>query len=105
MWLMIEWPDGESKPTKFVLTTLPRRMSKKQIVRLPPRPDGKVTPIRSRSRPERHFVDSFITIRLALARAIARWLPRYPLCQRENADPEHVHRGDALAHVRSHLSQ
>jgi SRSO17 transposase len=34
MWLMIEWPDGESKPTKFVLTTLPRRMSKKQIVRI-----------------------------------------------------------------------
>ena len=34
MWLMIEWPDGESKPTKFVLTTMPRRMSKKQIVRI-----------------------------------------------------------------------
>ena len=34
MWLMIEWPDGESKPTKFVLTTMPRHMSKKQIVRI-----------------------------------------------------------------------
>lgn len=34
MWLMIEWPDGESKPTKFALTTMPRRMSKKQIVRI-----------------------------------------------------------------------
>ena len=34
MWLMIEWPDGENKPTKFVLTTMPRRMSKKQIVRI-----------------------------------------------------------------------
>jgi SRSO17 transposase len=34
MWLMIEWPYGESKPTKFVLTTLPRRLSKKQIVRI-----------------------------------------------------------------------
>ena len=45
-------------------------------------------PIRSRSRPERHFVDSFITIRLALARAIARWLPRCPLCHRENAARE-----------------
>jgi hypothetical protein len=31
---MIEWPEGESKPTKLVLTTLPRRMSKKQIVRI-----------------------------------------------------------------------
>jgi SRSO17 transposase len=33
-WLLIEWPYGESAPTKFSLTTLPRRMSKKQIVRL-----------------------------------------------------------------------
>jgi SRSO17 transposase len=33
VWLVIEWPKGESKPTQFVLTTLPRRMSKKQIVR------------------------------------------------------------------------
>jgi SRSO17 transposase len=33
VWLVIEWPDGESRPTKFTLTTLPRRMSKKQIVR------------------------------------------------------------------------
>jgi SRSO17 transposase len=34
LWLMMEWPDGEAKPTKFTLTTLPRRMSKKHIVRL-----------------------------------------------------------------------
>jgi len=34
MWLVMEWPDGEEKPTKFILTSLPRRMSKKQIVRL-----------------------------------------------------------------------
>lgn len=33
-WLIIEWPEGEAKPTKFVLTTLPRRMSKKQIIRI-----------------------------------------------------------------------
>jgi SRSO17 transposase len=33
-WLLVEWPYGESEPTKFSLTTLPRRMSKKQIVRL-----------------------------------------------------------------------
>jgi SRSO17 transposase len=33
LWLMMEWPDGEPKPTKFIITTLPRRMSKKQIVR------------------------------------------------------------------------
>lgn len=33
-WLAIEWPEGEERPTKFALTTLPRRMSKKQIVRI-----------------------------------------------------------------------
>jgi SRSO17 transposase len=34
MWLVMEWPEGEAKPTKFILTTLPRRMNKKQIVRI-----------------------------------------------------------------------
>lgn len=34
LWLVAEWLDGEEKPTKFTLTTLPRRMSRKQIVRL-----------------------------------------------------------------------
>jgi SRSO17 transposase len=34
VWLMMEWPEGEAKPTKFTLTTLPRRMSKKEIVRI-----------------------------------------------------------------------
>jgi SRSO17 transposase len=33
LWLVVEWPSGEPKPTKFVLTTLPRRLSRKQIVR------------------------------------------------------------------------
>jgi SRSO17 transposase len=33
LWLVIEWPEGETRPTKYVLTTLPRRMSKKNIVR------------------------------------------------------------------------
>ncbi len=33
-WLLIEWPYGEKEPTHFFLTTLPKRMSKKQIVRL-----------------------------------------------------------------------
>jgi len=36
--------------------------------------------VRSRSRPERHFTDSFATMRLAIARVIARWLPRCPAC-------------------------
>ena len=34
VWLLMEWPEGEPKPTKFSLTTLPRRMRKKQIVRI-----------------------------------------------------------------------
>lgn len=34
LWLMMEWLDDQPKPTKFVLTTMPRRMSKKQIVRI-----------------------------------------------------------------------
>jgi SRSO17 transposase len=34
VWLVIEWPEEESRPTKFFLTNLRRRMSKKQIVRL-----------------------------------------------------------------------
>jgi SRSO17 transposase len=33
VWLAIEWPYDEAKPTRFVLTTLRRRMTKKQIVR------------------------------------------------------------------------
>ena len=33
VWLLAEWPEGESTPTKFSLTNLPRRMSKKRIVR------------------------------------------------------------------------
>lgn len=34
LWLIIEWPETEEAPTNFALTTLPRRMSRKQIVRL-----------------------------------------------------------------------
>jgi SRSO17 transposase len=33
LWLVIEWPDDEPKPTKFFLTTLRGRMSRKEIVR------------------------------------------------------------------------
>jgi SRSO17 transposase len=34
LWLVAEWLDGEDKPSKFLLTTLARRMSRKQIVRI-----------------------------------------------------------------------
>jgi len=34
LWLMMEWPESETTPTKFSLTSMPRRMSKKQIVRV-----------------------------------------------------------------------
>lgn len=33
-WLVAEWPEGETKSTKFFLTTLSRRMSRKEIIRL-----------------------------------------------------------------------
>jgi SRSO17 transposase len=33
VWLVIEWPQGESRPTKFFLTNLRGRMTKKEIVR------------------------------------------------------------------------
>jgi SRSO17 transposase len=33
LWLVLEWPEGELHPTQFALTTLPRCMSKKEIVR------------------------------------------------------------------------
>lgn len=141
VWLVIEWPKGESKPTKFVLTTLPRRMSKKQIVRTikerwktervyqelkgqlgldhfegrsftgwhhheSARPlllrlrccgAGQVFfPLgrRDESRPsgrrrglsalqlEGHGEDSFATARIAIAKVLALWLPRCPLCHR-----------------------
>ena len=47
LWLMMEWPDGEEKPTKFILTSLPRRMTKKRIVRI----------IKERWRTERVYED------------------------------------------------
>jgi SRSO17 transposase len=47
LWLLIEWPKGEPKPTKFILTTLPRRMSKKRLVRL----------VKERWRTERAYED------------------------------------------------
>jgi len=33
VWLVIEWPEGEKAPTKFFITSLRRRMTRKQIVR------------------------------------------------------------------------
>src|SRR5690606_10017307 len=47
MWLVAEWPEGEARPTKFFLTTLPQRLSKKQIVRI----------LKERFRTERMYED------------------------------------------------
>ena len=33
-WLVAEWPEGDDKPSRFILTTLPKRMSHKELVRL-----------------------------------------------------------------------
>src|SRR5580704_10220397 len=34
LWLLVEWPEQEDAPTKYALTTLPRSMPRKQIVRI-----------------------------------------------------------------------
>jgi SRSO17 transposase len=34
LWLIMEWPEGEDRPKKFAFTTLPHRMSKKELVRI-----------------------------------------------------------------------
>jgi len=60
----------------------------------PPRPEklprGKrriVTTVRTATRPERHFRDSFITVRLAVARVLAHnGYPDAPLCHRPRFD-------------------
>jgi SRSO17 transposase len=33
LWLLMEWPFGESEPSQFALTSLPAKMTKKQVVR------------------------------------------------------------------------
>lgn len=33
LWLLMEWPYGESEPSAFVVTNLPAKMSKKEVVR------------------------------------------------------------------------
>jgi SRSO17 transposase len=59
-----------------------------------PQPQGRVATVRSPSRPKRHFADSFITARLAIALYLARWLPRCPFCHQPHAAPSRcsVHR-------------
>jgi SRSO17 transposase len=34
LWLLIEWRDGEPEPANYFLVSLPRRMTKKQLIRL-----------------------------------------------------------------------
>lgn len=51
---------------------------------------------RSFARPERHFPDSFITVRLALVRAIAQWLPRCPACHQPTVAHDHNVRAPRL---------
>jgi SRSO17 transposase len=54
----------------------------------PNRVPGRVTTVRSPTRPERHFRDSLITMRIALARVVLiRWLSRCPCCLRSGTSP------------------
>lgn len=34
VWLVVDWPEGEEAPSKFFLTTLPGRMSRRKTVRI-----------------------------------------------------------------------
>jgi SRSO17 transposase len=48
LWLLIEWPDNEREPTKYTLSSLPRAMSSKQLVRV----------VKERYRTERMYEDA-----------------------------------------------
>jgi len=47
LWLLMEWPDNESAPTKYFLASLPKNTSRKQLVRL----------VKERYRTERMYED------------------------------------------------
>jgi SRSO17 transposase len=47
LWLLIEWPDNESEPVHYTLSSLPRTVSTKQLVRL----------VKERYRTERVYED------------------------------------------------
>ena len=145
-WCLIEWPEGESEPTKYWLSTLPQDTPLADLVdqaklrwrierdyqelkqeiglghyegrgwrgfhhhatlaiaaygflvsersRFPPQPHAPrrsskrlaypkvIDPAAPPLRPERHVANSIATIRIRLARALARRLPRCPCCQR-----------------------
>ena len=71
-----------------------------RLRRPPPRRPGFVLLVRTSSRPERHFADSFATVRMAIARVIAGWLPRCPFCRRASAPETRRTRPAALARTR-----
>ena len=53
----------------------------------PPRPEARAQTVRSHTRPERHFHDSLVTLRVILVRELlVRWLPRCPCCLRPFED-------------------
>jgi SRSO17 transposase len=47
LWLLIEWPDDERAPTKHTLSSLPQKVSTKQLVRI----------VKERHRTERMYED------------------------------------------------
>lgn len=34
LWLLVEWRDGEAEPSNYFLSSLPKRMTKKQLIRI-----------------------------------------------------------------------
>ena len=34
LWLLLEWRDGETEPSNYFLSSLPKRLNKKQLIRI-----------------------------------------------------------------------
>ena len=64
----------------------------------PPRRPGRVKPVRSRARPAHHFADSFVTVRLAIARLVGAWLTSF--VRRERVRRARARRRRGLVRVR-----
>ena len=47
LWLLVEWRDGEAEPSNYFLSSLPKHMTKKQLIRI----------VMQRWRPERIYED------------------------------------------------
>lgn len=73
-WALIEWPEGHQELMKYWLSTLPQYM-----------PYPRITGLAESQRTQRHVPSCITSLRLRIAAALLRTLPRYPCCLRANA--------------------